>query len=145
MTGTVDGSRGAAPARCRVGRKRRAPEDPVASHVGRAIARHRETAGLSKAQLAEAAGLTVLQLHSYETARNAISVVTLCRLAAVLGLPVASFFDGLQRAPRGAGWRACQAEADAAIALGRQIRSLPADLRGPIGSLVATLARRRRR
>jgi transcriptional regulator with XRE-family HTH domain len=51
--------------------------------------------GMSQTDLARACGITFQQIQKYENGANRISCSRLWQFTAVLGLPVAAFFDGL--------------------------------------------------
>jgi len=71
---------------------------PIDLHVGKQVRLHRTVAGLSQTQLAEAIGLTFQQIQKYERGGNRISASKLVSIARVLGVPVTSFFEGLDGA-----------------------------------------------
>lgn len=68
---------------------------PVDVQVGRNVRRRRIELGLSQTELAEACGITFQQVQKYENGANRVSASRLWQFAAVLGLDVAAFFDGL--------------------------------------------------
>ena len=63
--------------------------------VGRVVRTRRIELGLSQTDLAKACGITFQQIQKYENGANRISCSRLWQFAAVLALPVASFFAGL--------------------------------------------------
>ena len=65
-------------------------------HVGRRLRERRVQRGLSLAALAEAIGVSIQQARKYEAALNGIPAVRLPRLAAVLGVTTAWFFEELE-------------------------------------------------
>jgi transcriptional regulator with XRE-family HTH domain len=69
--------------------------DPVDIHVGSRLRLQRTILGLSQTDLAERVGLTFQAIQKYERGDIRISASRLYELAKVLGIPVASFFDGL--------------------------------------------------
>lgn len=68
---------------------------PVDVQVGRNVRKRRIELGLSQTELAEACGITFQQVQKYENGANRVSASRLWQFAAVLGLEVAAFFDGL--------------------------------------------------
>jgi transcriptional regulator with XRE-family HTH domain len=68
---------------------------PVDYKVGRNVRKRRIELGLSQTDLAQACGITFQQVQKYERGANRVSASRLWQFAAVLGLPVAAFFDGL--------------------------------------------------
>ena len=56
--------------------------------------------GITQADLAKAVGLTFQQIQKYESGANQIVSSRLYELAAVLGVPVSFFFEGLARSER---------------------------------------------
>lgn len=70
---------------------------PVDVQVGRNVRRRRIELGLSQTELAEACGITFQQVQKYENGANRVSASRLWQFAAVLGLEVGAFFDGLGR------------------------------------------------
>ena len=60
--------------------------DPIDIRVGAALRRARLARGLSQTQLAEAHGVSYQQVQKYERGTNRVSVSTLFRLAAALGV-----------------------------------------------------------
>jgi transcriptional regulator with XRE-family HTH domain len=76
----------------RPGRK---PVDGFDVHVARRVREQRTLKGLGLPQLAAAMGVTYQQVHKYETGLNRITVGRLYAIAAVLGVDVSYFFEGL--------------------------------------------------
>lgn len=79
--------------------------DPVDQHVGRRLRLRRALLGLSQERLGELLGVTFQQIQKYERGANRIGAGRLWRLAALLDVPVAWFFEGLaeaEGAPAGA-------------------------------------------
>ena len=68
--------------------------DPIDKHVGQRVRERRLQAGLSQLALAGQLGVSFQQLQKYETGRNRISASTLYRLAQLLGVGPAYFFEG---------------------------------------------------
>lgn len=63
--------------------------------IGRRLRLFRTAAGLSQAQLAQTLGITFQQVQKYERGTNRIGSGRLYEAAQVLGIAVASFFEGL--------------------------------------------------
>jgi len=70
---------------------------PVDRHVGQRVRARRLELDLSQTGLAEACGITFQQIQKYENGANRVSASRLWQFAAVLGVPVDYFFDGLGR------------------------------------------------
>jgi transcriptional regulator with XRE-family HTH domain len=68
---------------------------PVDVQVGRNVRKRRIELGLSQTELAEVCGITFQQVQKYENGANRVSASRLWQFAAVLGLDVGGFFDGL--------------------------------------------------
>ncbi|MGS4946914.1 helix-turn-helix domain-containing protein [Meridianimarinicoccus sp. RP-17] len=68
--------------------------------LGNVIKQHRKAAGLSQAELGNAAGITFQQIQKYESGQNRISVSRLFQLAATLGLEPAAVVTEVQSATR---------------------------------------------
>ncbi len=68
---------------------------PVDDHVGAKLRQLRKSAGMSQSVLAGRLGLTFQQVQKYERGTNRVSASKLYETAAILGVPVADFFDGL--------------------------------------------------
>jgi len=66
--------------------------------VGRNVRIWRMAKGLSQAQLASRIGVTFQQIQKYEVGANRIGTGRLVKVAAVLGVPIATLFDGVERA-----------------------------------------------
>lgn len=66
---------------------------PLDHAAGRAVRRAREAAGLSRADLAAACGVTTQQVRKYETGANRISVSRLQGIARTLGVRAESLLD----------------------------------------------------
>lgn len=65
-------------------------------HVGARIRQQRTLLGMSMEKLAEKLGLTYQQVAKYELGQNRVSASRMWQFAQALGVPVASFFEGLQ-------------------------------------------------
>jgi len=70
--------------------------NPVDVHVGKRLRQRRTLLGMSQEKLGELLGLTFQQVQKYERGTNRIGSSRLFRLACVLEVPVAYFFEGLQ-------------------------------------------------
>jgi transcriptional regulator with XRE-family HTH domain len=68
---------------------------PVDVQVGRNVRRRRIELGMSQTSLAQSCGITFQQIQKYENGANRVSASRLWQFAAVLGVPVVFFFDGL--------------------------------------------------
>ena len=64
--------------------------------VGRKLAQRRQVLGLSLAQVSERCGVSLQQVHKYETAQSTIAAPMLLQLARCLGVKVAYFFEDLE-------------------------------------------------
>lgn len=69
--------------------------NPIDVHVGARIKLRRTLLGLSQEKLGEALGLTFQQVQKYEKGTNRVSASKLYRLAQILDVPIAFFFDSL--------------------------------------------------
>jgi len=67
--------------------------------VGRNVRIWRMARGLSQAQLASKLGITFQQLQKYEVGSNRIGTGRLVKLAALLGVPIATLFEGADTDP----------------------------------------------
>lgn len=73
-----------------------AAEALVEGHVASRIRLRRALLGMSQSDLAKALGITFQQVQKYERGSNRVSVGKLYRLADILDVPLAFFFDGLE-------------------------------------------------
>jgi transcriptional regulator with XRE-family HTH domain len=71
------------------------PPDQIDVYVGNRVRMRRVMIGLSQERLGEKLGLTFQQIQKYEKGANRISASRLFRIAEVLGVAVAFFFDGV--------------------------------------------------
>jgi transcriptional regulator with XRE-family HTH domain len=71
--------------------------EAINRQIGRKIGVRRHELGLTLAQVAEKCGVTLQQIHKYETSASVISAPMLWRLSKCLGVPVGYFFEGLER------------------------------------------------
>jgi transcriptional regulator with XRE-family HTH domain len=67
----------------------------VDAQIGRNIRKRRIELGLSQTELAEACGVTFQQVQKYENGFNRVAAARLWQFAAVLGLEIPDFFEGL--------------------------------------------------
>ncbi len=65
-------------------------------HVGQRVRQRRWMVGITQQQLAERVGIKFQQIQKYETGTNRVSASRLWDIAAVLHVPVAFFFEGLE-------------------------------------------------
>lgn len=65
-------------------------------HVGARIRQQRTLLGMSQEKLGQAVGITFQQIQKYEKGSNRIGASRMWQFAQALGVPVASFFEGLQ-------------------------------------------------
>lgn len=64
-------------------------------YVGRRVRQGRWMLGVTQQRLADLVGVKFQQVQKYETGANRISASRLWDIAAVLGVPVSFFFEGL--------------------------------------------------
>jgi transcriptional regulator with XRE-family HTH domain len=69
--------------------------DPMDIALGAAVRIRRRTIGLSQEALAEKCGVSFQQIQKYENGANRVSASRLWQFAAVLGVQVVYFFEGL--------------------------------------------------
>ncbi|NIJ57005.1 transcriptional regulator with XRE-family HTH domain [Pseudochelatococcus lubricantis] len=68
----------------------------IDKHVGSRVKARRQELGISQEKLGNALGVTFQQVQKYEKGTNRISASRLQQIGAVLGVPAAFFFEGLQ-------------------------------------------------
>src|SRR2546430_1106590 len=68
----------------------------IDDHVGSRIRERRIMLGLTQQQLAEIIGVTYQQAHKYERGINRVSAGRLFQIARALGVPVGTFFEGIE-------------------------------------------------
>lgn len=129
--------------------KAREPNDPPAyspvdAHVGRQIRVWRILARKSRAQLAEAVGVSRQQIQNYEMGRNRVRASTLYAIAGALNVTVGQLFDGLPPT-RDLGSLVATEEvtdppSEVRSLLGHLMRLSPG-LRGRVAALIQALAR----
>jgi transcriptional regulator with XRE-family HTH domain len=71
-------------------------KDGVSIHIGRRLTARRLSLHLSLAEVAQRCGVTLQQIHRYETGANTISAPMLWQLARCLGVDIAYFFEGME-------------------------------------------------
>jgi transcriptional regulator with XRE-family HTH domain len=74
--------------------------DPVDMLVGRNIKLHRLARSMSQEELAHNLGLTFQQLQKYERGINRVGGGRLFRIATILNVDIAAFFEGAERPER---------------------------------------------
>jgi len=68
---------------------------PVDVHVGEKVRQRRLLMGMTMRQLGESVGVNFQQVQRYETGAKRISASRMWSIAAAVGVPVSSFFEGL--------------------------------------------------
>jgi len=68
--------------------------------IGRQIALRRRELGMSLSGVSAGCGVSLQQVHKYETGRSAVSAAMLIPLSCCLDVPVGYFFRSLDAAPR---------------------------------------------
>ncbi len=68
---------------------------PVDVHVGGRVRARRTLIGMSQEELGKHVGLTLQQIHRYETGRNRIAASRLWQFSLILGQPISWFFEGI--------------------------------------------------
>jgi hypothetical protein len=68
----------------------------IMAEIGKRLARRRRELDLSLAGVAERCGVSLQQIHKYETAQSVVSAPMLWRLSQCLDTPIAAFFEGLE-------------------------------------------------
>ena len=81
--------------------KRRTPKKPssIDVAVGRNVRIWRMARGLSQVQVAKRMGVTFQQLQKYEVGSNRIGTGRLVKVASILGIPIATLFEGADTDP----------------------------------------------
>ena len=93
------------------GRRKADTPHPVDIHVGSRVRLRRIELGINQTKLAAELGLTFQQVQKYERATNRISASRLFHIGKVLGVNVASFYEGYEEA--GAPWGFAEPPAEA--------------------------------
>ena len=68
---------------------------PVDVHVGHMVRQRRLQLGMTTRQLGDIVGVTFQQIQKYESGADRISASRIWNIAAAIGVPVTSFFKGL--------------------------------------------------
>jgi transcriptional regulator with XRE-family HTH domain len=76
-------------------------QEPQDAEIGRRVRTLRMQRGLSQTVLADALGVTFQQVQKYEKGMNRISSGRLVRIAEILKVPIAFFFEGLEKNQKG--------------------------------------------
>lgn len=71
--------------------------DSINVHIGNRIRLRRRQLDMSQMSLGEGINVRFQQIQKYETGMNRISAARLLQIAKVLGVPVAFFYDGIDR------------------------------------------------
>ncbi len=80
--------------------------DPIDKYVGSRVKARRVGMRLSQTDLGRAIGVSFQQVQKYENAANRVSASSLYKIAKVLGVDVAYFYDGMpEYAPKARGKR----------------------------------------
>ncbi len=69
--------------------------DEIDRHVAKRLRKFRSEARMSQKKLAECIGVSFQQVQKYESVKNKISISRLFEFSKILGVSMASFFDGL--------------------------------------------------
>ena len=67
--------------------------NPIDIHVGSRVRLRRNMLGMSQEKLGESLGITFQQIQKYEKGTNRVGASRLQAIAAILGVPVAFFFE----------------------------------------------------
>jgi transcriptional regulator with XRE-family HTH domain len=73
------------------------PGHPTDVHVGGKMRMRRMALGMTQEKLGDAMGITFQQVQKYEKGANRIGASRLFEIAQILEVPVAYFFEGLDR------------------------------------------------
>jgi transcriptional regulator with XRE-family HTH domain len=115
------------------------PIHQIDIHVGRRLRERRQELGMSQGSLGRHLGITFGQIQKYEKGSNRIGAGRLYRVAAVLGVPVQYFFEGLGEPDPAA--RIESAASDAGQMLDLIDRISNPDARQALIALVSSMAR----
>ncbi len=69
---------------------------PVDLHVGQRVRQRRWMLGMTQSQLGDLVDVRFQQIQKYESGANRISASRMWEIAAVLEVPIAFFFEGLE-------------------------------------------------
>jgi len=113
--------------------------------ISRNIRQQRLRQQLSQTQLADAIGVTFQQIQKYETGANRISAARLFSIAHALGIPITTFFDGIDNTGAAAQAHLCAplsliAERQAAGVIGAYSRITDARMRARIAEFLDEIA-----
>lgn len=147
-------SRFASGARMPRPRRRSTARDATAvdAHVGIRLRTRRLELGMSQTALAEACKITFQQIQKYENGANRVSASRLWQFAAIMGVPVDYFFEGLSKnvLPAAVAKRLDAGRRDSVgrdmlidgetIALARRIAGLDPTLRKKLKGMLAAFA-----
>ena len=78
------------------GTGRRLNPDEITLEIGRRLAKRRRELGLSLSQVADKCGVSLQQIHKYETGQSVVSAPMLWKLASCLAVPVGYLFGELE-------------------------------------------------
>jgi transcriptional regulator with XRE-family HTH domain len=124
--------------------RRLAPTEKIDAYVGGRLRARRIELGLSQAALGRYLGLTFSQVQKYEKGSNRIGAGRLYHVAALLGVPVQYFFEGLDDPLReAAGKSETIAPSDAARLHEAFVRISDPHAREALLSLAASMVGRR--
>ncbi|MFD1911758.1 helix-turn-helix domain-containing protein [Halodurantibacterium flavum] len=113
---------------------------PVDAHVGKRIRHRRWMVGMTQQQLADAVGIKFQQIQKYETGMNRVSASRLWDIANTLNVPIAFFFEGLEK-ENGAGVQTTDIMADKeALELVRSYYAIPEAQRRRLFDLARVLS-----
>ncbi len=109
-------------------------------HVGERVRQRRRLLGMTLQELGEKAGIKFQQIQKYETARNRISASRIWDIAAVMEVPVAFFFKGLDaKAPETGAARGDVLTDKEALDLVRTYYAIPENQRRQLFDLACAL------
>lgn len=75
---------------------RRVTQDEISSEIGRALARRRKELRLSLSEVSRRCGVSLQQVHKYETGQSVMSAPMLFQLALCLDVSASYFFEALE-------------------------------------------------
>lgn len=116
---------------------------PVDTHVGKRVRHRRWMVGMTQQQLAEKVGIKFQQIQKYETGMNRVSASRLWDIAEALSVPVAFFFEGVEKsagAHDGAGVPSDILADKEALELVRSYYSIPENQRRRLFDLARVLS-----
>lgn len=71
-------------------------KNPIDAYVGAQIKQRRTIVGMSQTELANRLGITFQQVQKYEKGANRVGSSRLYEIAEILGVPIQSFFEGVE-------------------------------------------------